>query len=82
METNELQLFTNELRRLVALAEPFRVPIPLVIFDSEKLRFTRDSTPEWRAALTRKHDLMHNASKAVLPTGACTINLPLITMHD
>ena len=68
METNELQLFINELRRLVALAEPFRVPIPLVIFDSEKLRFTRDSTPEWRAALTRKHDLMHNASKAVLPT--------------
>jgi hypothetical protein len=67
-EAAELKFFTAQLTALKAAApETGAGSLGAVLIDSEKFKVQKNSTAEYNASLTRKHDLLWNATRAVFP---------------
>ena len=64
LQMKELQALIAE--QTVALGDS-KIELEAFLLDSELFEYRTNSTPEYLAALTRKHDLIYNATEAHFP---------------
>eukprot|EP01043_Picozoa_sp_COSAG02_P011526 COSAG02_NODE_424_length_22575_cov_79.088361_22_plen_501_part_00 len=57
-----------ELKALLPTVGLGKTTLGAVLLDSEKFKYTSSSSPAYRQALTRKHDLIWNATRAAFPS--------------
>jgi hypothetical protein len=57
-----------ELKAWLPAAGTGQTTLGAVLLDSEKFKYTSSSSPAYRQALTRKHDLIWNATRVSFPT--------------
>ena len=70
-ETQELDFLSQRLGNLTALAAAHKGPNPvtvsMVFLDGERFVYNHSSPPKWKAALTRKHNLIYDTIKGLAP---------------